>query len=373
MSDPVIIAARRTAVVPHGGAFKTLEIHQLAAPVIAALLLDAGLRPDDVDEVILGNALGGGGNPARLAALSAGLPERVAGLSIDRQCCGGMDAVLLADALIRAGRHQVVIAGGAESWSRRPLRLRTDPGGGAPVPYDQPPFTPWPDRDPGMAEAAERLAADLAITRAEQDDWTIASHARALTARARLRTEITPIAAIDTDPFARRMTARLCARAPVITGSITAANTAPAADGAGFCLLVSGQIARRLQTPRVQIMSGRSLGADPTLPGIAPVPAIRAAISDAGITPRDLDAVEMMEAFAVQAIACARLADLPMDRINRGGGALARGHPIGASGAINLVRLFHELTQPGQTGLAAIAAAGGLGTAVVLRRLSRAE
>lgn len=368
MSGPVIIAARRSAVVPHGGAFKTLEIHQLAAPVIADLLRDAGLRPEDVDEVILGNALGGGGNPARLAALAAGLPERVAGLSIDRQCCAGMDAVLLADALIRAGRHQVVIAGGAESWSRRPLRLRTDQGGGAPVAFDQPPFTPWPDRDPDMAEAAFAIAADLAIPQADQDEWTTVSHARALAARDRIRAEITPIAGVDADPFARQMTARLSARAPAIIGSITAANTAPAADGAGFCLMVSADIAKRLQTPRLEIVAGASLGADPMLPGLAPVPAIRAVMRDTGMAPGDFDAIELMEAFAVQAIGCARLTDLPVDRINRGGGALARGHPIGASGAINLVRLFHDLTAPGQTGLAAIAAAGGLGTAVVLRR-----
>lgn len=180
MTGAVIVAARRSAVVPRGGAFAALDIHQLAAPVIADLLRDAGLVPGDVDELILANALGAGGNPARVAALAAGLP--VAGLTIDRQCCGGMDAALLAEALIRAGRAQVVIAGGAESYSRRPLRLRSDPTGGPAEPYDQPHFTPWPERDPGMAEAAEAVARSLGISRAEQDAWTVASHARALRA-----------------------------------------------------------------------------------------------------------------------------------------------------------------------------------------------
>ena len=365
MTGAVVVAARRSAVVPRGGAFAGLEIHQLAAPIIAGLLRDAGLAPGDVDELILANALGAGGNPARVTALAAGLP--VAGLTLDRQCCGGMDAALLAEALIRAGRAQVVIAGGAESYSRRPLRLRTDPAGGPAEPYDQPPFTPWPERDPAMAEAAEAVARLMHITREEQDAWTIASHARALAAAPRMAPEITAIAGIGNDPYARRLTPALCARAKALSGSVTAANTAVAADGAGFCLLVSDAIARRLSTPRLRILAGATLGADPELPGLAPVPAIRAALASAGMTASELHIVELMEAFAVQAIACARETGLPMDRINPGGGALARGHPIGASGAINLVRLFHDM-EPGQTGLAAIAAAGGLGTAILLRR-----
>ena len=371
MSGALIIAARRSAVVPRGGAFAGLEPHQLAAPVIADLLRDAGLQPGQVDELILGNALGAGGNPARVAALAAGL--QVAGLSIDRQCCAGMDAVLLADALIRAGRHQVVIAGGAESYSRRPLRLRTDPMGGAPTAYDQPAFTPWPDRDPGMAEAAAALARLLGISRAEQDGWTVASHARALAAQDRLRAEITAIAGITRDPFARQLTPQLCARAKPLADSVTAANTAVAGDGAGFCLLVSEAVARRLDRrlnrPRLRILAGATLGADPELPGLAPVPAIRAVLREAGWAATDPDHIELMEAFAVQAIACARETGLPPQRINSGGGALARGHPIGASGAVNLVRLFHDMDRPGQRGLAAIAAAGGLGTAVALERM----
>lgn len=363
--DTVIIAARRSPVAPRGGALSRWSLQDMAAPVIAALLQDSGLSADQVGEVILANALGGGGNPARLAALAAGLPQHVAGLSIDRQCCGGMDAVLLAQAMIRAGQHQVVIAGGAESYSRRPLRLRTDPDGGAPQPYDAPPFTPWPDRDPDMAEAAEALALALKIPREEQDAWAVESHARAL--QYAPPPEIVPLAGLSRDGFARRMTMALCARARPLAGSVTAANTAVAADGAAFCLLVSGRIARRLGRLGLRILGGATRGDDPALPGIAPVAAIRAALEQAGIRPGQLDAIEIMEAFAVQAIACARLAGLPVAQVNAQGGALARGHPIGASGAINLVRLCHRL-QRGQTGLAAIAAAGGLGTAVLLRR-----
>lgn len=370
MSDPVLIAARRSAVAPRGGALKALAIHQLAAPVIADLLGAVGMGPDQVGEIILGNALGAGGNPARVTALAAGLPERVAGLTIDRQCCGGMDAVLLAEALIRAGRHEVIIAGGAESYSRRPLRFFSDPEGGASTAYDQPPFTPWPDRDPGMIEAAAALAARLNISRADQDRWSVASHAKAMAARARMRAEITPLAGVTDDTFARAISLRTCARAPVLAGPISAANTAVAADGAGFCLVVSARVARRLNAPGLRILAGATLGDDPEMPGLAPLAAIGAVLAASGLRPATFEAVEIMEAFAVQAMACVRLAGLPEARVNRGGGALARGHPIGASGAINLVRLCHELTEPGQTGLAAIAAAGGLGSAVILERLT---
>ena len=271
MADVVIVAARRSAVVPRNGAFGRLQIRDLAAPVIRDLLATAGMRPDQVGEVILGNALGGGGNPARLAALAAGLPERVGGLSIDRQCCSGMDAVMLAEALIRTGMHEVVVAGGAESYSRRPLRLRTDPEGGPATPYDQPPFTPWPERDPDMADAAQAIADELGIGREEQDGWTCASHARALAARERMRRpEITMIDAIAEDAFTRRLSPRTCARAAVLTGSITAANTAIAADGAGFCLLVSDRVASQLATARWRILAGASIGGRPAAAGACP-------------------------------------------------------------------------------------------------------
>ena len=355
-----IIAAKRSAVIPRGGAFARLLIEDLAAPVIAALLLQAGIAADQVDEVICANALGAGGNPARRVALLAGLP-RVAGLTVDRQCVGGLDAVLLARAMVESGAAQVVIAGGAESYSRRPLRLSTDPDGGAPVPFDQPAFTPWPDQDPDMAAAAQALAGRLGISRQAQDDWAVASHKAALTAD--MSAEIVPIAGQARDAFSRHMTAALAARAKVLTGSITAANAAVAADAAAFVLVVDAKLAKGRG---LQIIGGATLGADPTEPGLAPVPAIAQTLARAGVAPDNLSAIELMEAYAVQAIACAQGAGLNPNRINLSGGALARGHPIGASGAILAVRLFYQLHHG--FGLAAIAAAGGLGTAVVLRR-----
>jgi len=365
MTRAQIIAAARSPVVPQHGALAHLDLHAIAAPVITALLEQTDLAPDAVDELIVSNALGAGGNPARRVALAAGLPERIAGLSIDRQCAGGLDAVLLARQMILSGAAQIVIAGGVESYSRRPLRAHQFADGRAAEPYDQAPFTPWPERDPDMAQAADALAGRLNISRAAQEGWAMASHAKARAQKAPSG-EIVPLEGLQTDPFARNLTPRTCARAPVVCGSITAANMAVAADGAAFCIVVSAQVARDLGRQGVSITSGATLGSDPTCPGLAPLPAIQRALDQAGLKPADLQAAEVMEAFAVQAIACVQGAGLPPDIVNSQGGALARGHPIGASGAINVVRLFHRLRAQGGDGLATIAAAGGIGSAVVL-------
>lgn len=366
MSRSYIIAACRSAVAPQKGALSRCQLHALAAPVIMDLLARGGLQPEQVGELILANALGAGGNPARIAALAAGMPPQVAGLSLDRQCAGGLDAILLGDALIRAGLHEVVIAGGAESSSRRPIRMHTFADGRAPEAYDQAPFTPWPERDPDMAEAAASLADRLGISRAQQDAWAQASHAAAQAARLKLAAEITPVAGMAQDSFTRTLSPRHCERARLICGSITAANMAVAADGAAFVLMVSERLARTCGGAALAVLGGATLGGDPQEPGLAPVAAVAQALGGAGLAPRDLAYAEVMEAFAVQAIACQRGAGLPEEIVNRHGGALARGHPIGASGAVLAVRLFHDLTTGSGRGVATIAAAGGLGSALVL-------
>jgi acetyl-CoA C-acetyltransferase len=252
----------------------------------------------------------------------------------------------------------VVLAGGVESYSRRPLRLATDPDGGPAVPYDEAPFTPWPDRNPGMAEAAEALAVRLGISRARQEAWAAESHAKALTPDH--SAEIVPILGITRDAFPRRLAPALLARAPVvtgsITGSITAATAAVAADAAAICLVVSDRLA---QGRGLAILDGATVGGNPEEPGLAPVAAIRRIWNGEA-----LGQAEIMEAYAVQAIAVVEVAGLDPARVNPGGGGLARGHPVGASGAILAVRLFHGLGSG--RGLAAIAAAGGIGTALLV-------
>lgn len=351
-----LIAARRTAVVPRNGAFARLSLEDLAAPVLLACLKDAGIDRSQIDEVILSNALGAGGNPARRVALAAGLPETVAGLTIDRQCAGGLDAILLAKALVDSGVADVVLAGGVESYSRRPLRLRTDPDGGPPTPYDEAPFTPWPDRDPGMVEAAEALARRLSLSRGRQEDWAAQSHAKALAAD--LSAEIVPLNGVTRDAFGRNLTPRLLAKAPILTGSISAATAAVAADAAAVCLVVSDRIAKGRG---LTLLAGATIGGKPDEPGLLPIAAIQRIWQG-----EPLQQAEIMEAFAVQALAVIDGAGLDPQIVNPGGGGLARGHPIGASGAILAVRLFHGLTRG--RGLAAIAAAGGIGTALLVER-----
>ncbi len=365
-----IAMASRSAVSPRGGALKSVEPHILGAAAVNACMKRAGLPIECVDEVIVSNVFGIGGNIARLIALQSGLPQRVPGLTVDRQCCGGLDALILAKDMIDSGRAKVILAGGVESYSLRPACYAAKAGGYAEQPFDQAPFTPWPEQDPCMHESADRLAAKLNISKREQDDWAIQSHIKAINARQRLRSEITTVreAEIDHDSFARPLSFSTCQRATVISGAITSANMSVAADGAAMCLVVTQEIAAELGRPCLEIVDGCTIGADPELPGFAPVKAVQLLFDRCDVNSSDLTVAEIMEAYAVQAIACVKGVSLSSDIVNPGGGSLARGHPIGASGAILAVRLFHELLpSAGKLGIAAIAAAGGLGTAILCR------
>jgi acetyl-CoA C-acetyltransferase len=376
MSNGVyMVAAKRSAVVPRGGAFANLRPHELAAPIVQTLLQDAALDMAQIDHIVLGNGLSGGGNVARMVGLAAGLPESVPALTLDSQCCGGMDAVQMGMLMIGGGAAQLVLAGGVESYSTAPRRIARGLSGAPDQEYHRPPFAPDPAQDPDMLEAAAQLAAMRKISRAAQEDFAILSHQKAMNALARLHDEIVPIADIDRDQFARKLGPKLCAKLPVLKGDtetgLTAATTAVEADGAGLCLLVSETVLTahpQWQDRAVKLCGGISRGSDPAMPALAPIPAIQVVLQQLELSASDISVIEMMEAFAVQAMACLKETELPLDRTNLGGGALARGHPIGASGAINLVRLFYELRglEAGAYGLAAIAGAGGLGSAMVM-------
>ena len=371
MADAWIIAAKRTPVMPKGGAFNDIPASSLGAAVINAVCGDADLP--HVDQVIFGNALYGGGNPARVAALEAGLDEATPAFSLDTQCCSGLDAISLAASRVRAGDADVIICGGLESYSRAPTRQhRPLKAGDPPVAYDRPPFTPWLDRDPDMLDAAAALAEARAVSRADQDAYAVESHRRASTDTEVAR-EITPVAGHDRDGFTRTLSIKACARLPVLAGTsahgLSAATTAVEADAAAALLVVNDRIASTSAGPRIQILGAEAAGFDPSQPALAPVVAVRNLLARTGVSAADIAYVEIMEAFAVQAMAC--IDDLGFDPtcVNQRGGALARGHPIGASGAILAVRLFHDLAARGggALGLAAIAAAGGLGSALMMR------
>lgn len=366
-----IVAARRTAVAPRDGAFRNVEPHDLAASVIRAALQDADIPAERVDDIILGNALYGGGNPARMAALAAGLPDYVPALTIDTQCSAGLDAIMLAATRVAAGEADAIIAGGVESFSRSPLRfVRPSRPDEAPLEYRRPPFAPFADRDPDMIEAAASLAAELKVSRAAQEDFAVESHRKA---RANPPdSEIVAVENIVRDAFTRDLDPRVCAKLPILAGDnrhgVTAATVAVEADAAAIVIVASEKIARRA-TSALRIVGGVRRGGEPERPGLAPIAAARALLQKHGVSANELHAAEIMEAFAVQAMACAEGLALDPAIVNPGGGALARGHPIGASGAILCVRLFEQKKKAafggGFRGLAVIAAAGGLGSALL--------
>lgn len=374
----VIVAARRTVVAPRGGALKHLQADELAVPVIQALLSDIGLSGRDVDQLILGNALYGGGNPARMAGLRSGIPETVPALTIDTQCCSGLDAILHAARLVEAGAADCILAGGAESFSRSPIRAHrpSDPEG-APVPYDRPPFCPWPHRDPDLTDAAADLAERRGMTRDEQARFAARSHGKALAHEKATgwQGEIVdlPGADLKRDAFTRNLSERTALRAPVLAGDaatgISAATAAVEADAAAMVCILSEPRARKLGIEKgLLVMGGQVAGGDPAEPALVPIDAIRGLSGRLETEPAAFDRIEMMEAYAVQAMATMKDLSFDPEKVNCKGGALARGHPIGASGAILAVRLFHDLAgmAAGTKGLAAIAAAGGLGTALAV-------
>lgn len=367
-----MIAAARTAVAPSGGSFKHLNYDSLAAGVIQHCLKEVGLSNAQVDELIVSNALGAGGNPARHVVLTAGLPKKIAGLSIDRQCVGGLDALLLGKALILSGQAQIVVAGGTESHSLRPKRYYKTVPENDYIYKDQAPFIPPLYADPLMEVAADQLAQKYGISQLEQDTWAIQSHAKALKAKEKLRQEIIKIAEapIPYDSFTRNLTLETCQRAKAFSASITAANTSVAADGAAFVVLVSEAVYKSLSLKRaLRIMDGETSGGNPELPGIAPIAVTKKLLERNRLTSVDIDAVELMEAYAVQAIVCANACGFSSEQINRSGGALSRGHPIGASGAILAVRLFYELERVHSLGLASIAGAGGIASGILFEKV----
>ena len=376
MNRTFILSAKRTAVVPANGAFAGVEAFQLGAGVIRALCDGVAFDPALRIEIVMGNALYGGGNIARVAALAAGLSERIPAMTIDTQCCSGLDAIALGRSRIMSGDADIVIAGGIESFSRAPLRqIRPAIAGEAPRYYKRPPFTPWPERDPDLTEAAATLAIRLQITRAAQETYAMASHRKALQTGSTAG-EVVEIAGIARDQFARRLSPQLCARLPWLVGEtpydLTAATIAVEADAAAAVLIASEPASAYFKLPfhPIEIVGAASHGFDPSRPALAPIGAAQEVLGKHGVVLGHLTAVEIMEAYAVQAQAFVDALAIDPAVVNRGGGALARGHPIGASGAILAVRLFHELQREneGATGLAAIAAAGGLGSAMLLRR-----
>jgi acetyl-CoA C-acetyltransferase len=365
--NPVIIAARRTPIGTRGRALARLRLEDLVAPVIRAALADAEAvtgTPVTIADVLLGNCMGPGGNPGRVAALAAGLGSDIPGGTVDRQCGSGLAAVLDAVAAIRAGDDRMRVAGGVESPSTAPVRSIDG------IPYDRAPFAPTGFPDPDMTRAAEDLAAHDGIPRTRQDEHAARSHARARAALAagRFDAELVSIGELTHDDSiggAEPLLYRLPALFP--GGTLTAGTSTRIGDGAAALVIAPAGSA-----PGLAVRASAIVGCDPALPGIGAAPAVQAAIHSAGVSLADVAAFEIVEAFAAQSLGVLDRLGIAEDdpRVCADGGALALGHPWGASGAVAVVRLFSRLVRGGAPcgtlGVAAASIGGGMGIAAVL-------
>lgn len=383
---PLIAAWARSAVVPRGGAFNGLHAHEIAAPVVQALLERAGVAPTQVEAIVVGNALGAGGNPARMLALHAGLPQTCAAYTVDTQCCAGLDAISMGLGLIASEQAEVVIAGGVEAWSRSPIRMhRPIHANDQALAYERPAFAPTPAQDPDMLLSAARYAAQQGYTRAQQEAYALLSHQRAVMHQAQMTAEIVPVAGVMHDAYPRIMDAERVRRMPVVarTDALAAAEAdafalstltiSAQADGAAFVLLLSpGAAARWGIHAKATCLAIASIGSAPEFPLMAAELAAHKVLKRAGLVDANrLQCVALHDAFAVQGLSFAKGLSIAPERLNTRGGGIARGHPIGASAAIALVRLLSDLDRDGKPGaqaLVAVAGAGGLGAAALVAK-----
>ncbi len=388
--DVVIVSAARTPVGSFNGAFATVPAHDLGTVAIRAAVERAGLEASEVDEVILGHVLSAaqGQNPARQAARNAGLPDGKTAFGINQVCGSGLRAVALAAQQIRTGESHVVAAGGMESMSlaNHAAYLRGGTKMGALELTDTMLKDGLWDAFHGyhMGNTAENVAEKYQITRQTQDEFAVASQTKASAASrsGRFRDEIAPVTVrgrkgdtvVDTDEYIRHEAdmATMGKLKPAFSkeGTVTAGNASGINDGAAVLVLMSGEEAqRRGLTPLARIASFATAGVDPAVMGTGPIPATRRALERAGWSVGDLDLIEANEAFAAQA--CAVNKDLGWDtgRVNVNGGAIALGHPIGASGARVLVTLLHEMgKRDSKKGLATLCIGGGMGVAMCVER-----
>ena len=392
MKKVYILAPCRTAVGSFSGSLKDMPAAALGAKVIAETLARSGVKPEQVEQVILGNVLqaGQGQNPARQASIKAGLSVDVPAMTINKVCGSGLTAVSLAASLIRAGEADCIVAGGMENMSAAPYtmpQLRSGARMGDVKATDVMIKDGLWDafNDYHMGITAENVAERYGITREEQDAFALASQQKAAAARAegRFRDEIIPVeipqrkgdpVIFDQDEYIREdaSAAQMAKLRPAFKkeGTVTAANASGINDGAAAMLVVSEDFmkANGLK-PIARHVAGASCGVEPSVMGIGPVPSVNRALEKAGIGVGDIDLFEANEAFAAQAIAVSRDLGLDSAKVNVNGGAIAIGHPIGASGARITVTLLHQMKrQDAAYGVSTLCIGGGMGEAAVFQR-----
>ena len=388
--EVVIVSAARTPVGSFLGGLSSLPASKLGEVAIRAALERAGVKPEEVDEVILGHVLqaAAGQGPARQAAMGAGIPKEAAAWSLNQICGSGLRAVAIGAQQIALGDARIVVAGGQESMSQAPhaQALRTGQKMGDIKLVDTMISDGLWDAFNGyhMGQTAENVADTFHISRADQDAFAVASQNKAEAAQkaGRFDDEIAPVTikgrkgdvVVDKDEFIRHGATLEAMQGlkPAFTkeGSVTAANASGLNDGAAALVLMSAADAKaRGLEPLARIVSSATAGVDPAVMGTGPIPASRKALEKAGWTVADLDLVESNEAFAAQSLCVLRELGLDPDKVNVNGGAIAIGHPIGASGARILTTLLHEMKRRGaKRGLATLCIGGGMGVAMCVER-----
>jgi acetyl-CoA C-acetyltransferase len=391
MNNVVITAALRSGVGKFNGTIGKVPAAELGAQIIKALLARTKVDPERISEVIMGQVLtaGVGQNPARQALLRAGLPDRIAGMTINKVCGSGLKATHLAAQAIKCGDADIIIAGGQESMSSAPHVLQGSRDGfrmgDAKLTDSMIHDGLWDIyNDYHMGVTAENVAKKYEISRRDQDEFAAASQQKAEAAQkaGRFESEIVPIEIVsrkgtitfETDEYIRPGTtaALLSELKPAFSkdGTVTAGNASGINDGAAAVMMMSARTAEELGLdPLARVRAYSSAGVDPKIMGMGPVPASRLCLQKAGWTHQDLDLMEINEAFAAQAIAVNRQMGWDTSKINVNGGAIAIGHPIGASGARILVTLLHEMIRRGaKKGLASLCIGGGMGVALAVER-----
>lgn len=385
--DAVIVSAVRTAIGRQGGTLATIPAHVLGAEVIKESVKRAQISPDLIEDVIFGNVLSGGGNIARLSALQTGLSINLPGLTIDRQCGSGLNAVNLATQAIQSGDGDVYVAGGTESMSRAPYLMDRPEKAYSPMPpkFRKSQLSPDEIGDPPMGITAENLSEKYQIARQEQDEFAYQSQQRMATAmeEGRFEEQIVPVSVpvrksdpmkFKTDEHPRPQTTmealsklRAAFRED---GTVTAGNSSGLNDAASALLLMSREKSEELGvSPLATVRASAVAGVDPNIMGIGPVPATRKALEKAGLTLDDMDIIEINEAFAGQVLACNRELEMNMEKVNVNGGAIAHGHPLGATGAILTTKAIYELKRSGgKYALITACIGGGQGIATIIER-----
>ncbi|UYZ19899.1 thiolase family protein [Mesobacillus jeotgali] len=385
--DAVIVSAVRTAIGRQGGALASVPAHVFGAEVIKEAIRRANVQPEMIEDVIMGNVISGGGNIARLTALKTGLSLELPGLTIDRQCGSGINAVNLAAQAIMSGVGDVYVAGGIESMSRAPYLMDKPERPYSPEPpsFRKSQLSPKEIGDPPMGITAENLVTKYSISREEQDRFALESQQKmaAAMAEGRFDEQIVPITIAvrkgapvifnkDEHPRPQTNLEALAELKPAFlaNGTVTAGSSSGLNDAAAALIVMSREKAQDLGVKPMAVVREQAVaGVDPNIMGIGPVPAVRKVLEKSGLTLDDMDIIEINEAFAAQVIACDRELNMDHSKVNVNGGAIAHGHPLGATGAILITKAVYELERRGgRYALITACIGGGQGIATIIER-----